>query len=104
MSATGESTTQAKVWDREEIKAALRRKGYTLTALAREHKVARTYFSQVMVQPMPRGEQIIADTLGVPVHKIWPARYQSDGQPLRGRFLPERDKKLAAPSRQSLKA
>lgn len=101
MSVSGESIHQTHQWDAEAIKAELRRKGYTLAALAREHKVARTYFSQVLVQPLPRGEEIIADILGVPAHQIWPARYQSDGRPKRGRFLPQRDKKPSKTQGQS---
>ena len=78
-------------WSREQIKAGLRDKGYSLASLARLHKRGRGYFSLVLIQPMRKGEKIIADILDVHPSTIWPARYGSDGRPLIGRFLPEAD-------------
>jgi len=78
-------------WSKEQVKAALRDKGYSLVALSRLHGKGRAYFSLTLIQPMRKGEKIIADILGVHPSEIWPARYGSDGRPLQGRFLPEND-------------
>lgn len=78
-------------WSKERIKAELRLKGYSLASLARIHGKGRTYFSIVLVQPLRKGEKIIADILDVHPSEIWPARYGSDGRPDQGRFLPEND-------------
>jgi len=87
-------------WSREKIKAALREIGYTLSRLDRESGMARGYFSQALVQPMPRAEAIIAEKLEVEASILWPARYGSDGQSLKGRFLPDRDASRSGTARQ----
>jgi len=83
--------TESEHWDKERVKAELRRKGFTLASLARIHGKGRTYFSLVLIYPLRKGEKIIADILGVHPSEIWPARYGSDGRPHQGRFLPEND-------------
>ncbi|GLQ20468.1 helix-turn-helix domain-containing protein [Algimonas porphyrae] len=92
MHQSGDATkVEAKEWDRESIKAELRRLGYSLARLDRMHDFKPGYFSAVLVQPLPRGEKIIADMLGETPSSIWPDRYGPDGRPLRGRFLPRND-------------
>lgn len=89
-------------WDKERVKAELRRKGYSLAALDRLHGKCRGYFSVTLVQPLRKGEKIIADILGVHPSEIWPARYGSDGRPHQGRFLPENDCLVTQDARQAL--
>lgn len=90
-------------WSKEQVKAALRDAGYSLAALSRLHGYGRNYFSLTLIQPMRKGEKIIADILGVHPSEIWPARYGSDGHSLQARFLPENDGRAQEAARQSLK-
>tara|TARA_B100000287_G_scaffold432325_1_gene491394 strand:+ start:520 stop:789 length:270 start_codon:yes stop_codon:yes gene_type:complete len=64
-------------WHKEDIKAAIRKKGATLTALAlaNGYTAPRT-FSNVFQAPYPKVQRIIADFIGVPPEEIWPSRYQ----------------------------
>lgn len=58
----------------EEIKAALRMKGVTPTALADEMEVANSSMSQVISgrSVSKRIQQRIAEIIGKPVSTIWP--------------------------------
>lgn len=60
----------------EEIKAALRIQGVTLTALASELSLSRSMVTQVIhgYARSRRVEERIAKTLGKPVAAIWPDR------------------------------
>jgi Ner family transcriptional regulator len=62
-------------WHREDILAAVRKKKKSLAALSREHGLAPGTLINALNKPWPRGEQIIANAIGVPPFKIWPSRY-----------------------------
>lgn len=61
----------------EDIKAALRKRGYTITRVAREMGLHQSTISTA-IRPGRRSrpvEKKIADILGRPVEKVWPERY-----------------------------
>lgn len=64
-----------KAWDRHEILAAVRRKGMTLTALAKISGVSPGGFRTIWTRPNQRAEQAIADFLEEPVEVLFPERY-----------------------------
>ncbi len=64
-------------WDRHAIRAAVHRKGKTLTDLARDAGVFETACREALVRPTRTGERLIAAFLGVPVQELWPERYSS---------------------------
>lgn len=67
-------------WHPADILAALRKAGYTLSKLAFEHGLKDSSgLSVAMVRSFPKGEQRIADALGVHPKVIWPSRYNEDG-------------------------
>ena len=68
-------------WHSEDVKAAIRKRGVTLTGLARRNRLSESYLRNVLLRPLPRGEEIIARFIGVPAHVIWPKRYNADGTP-----------------------
>ena len=72
-------------WDGPRIKAELERRGTTLNDLSLAAGLARTTAAKALRQPYTRGEQIIAKALGVTAQEIWPERYDTAGNPLRGR-------------------
>ncbi|MCF8064422.1 MAG: helix-turn-helix domain-containing protein [Desulfarculaceae bacterium] len=65
------------------IKYQLRRRGYTLTSLGREHGVSRHAVSLALRRPYPKMEAIIAKALGLPPAELWPDRYDQQGNPNR---------------------
>lgn len=72
----------SKDWHTEDIKAAIRKTGVTLSELAKQHGRARTSMSMVLREPWPAIERIIADRLNTEPQTIWPSRYDELGRPL----------------------
>jgi lambda repressor-like predicted transcriptional regulator len=67
-------------WDPADVICALRKKGITLSALAKAHGLAESSsLSATLVRVLPRNQQRIADALGLHPMVIWPSRYNADG-------------------------
>jgi Ner family transcriptional regulator len=66
-------------WHAEDVKAAIRKKGLTLSALSKKHQYSDSYLRGTLIRRRPRGEEIIARFLGVSPAEIWPDRYRADG-------------------------
>jgi Ner family transcriptional regulator len=61
----------------EDIKAALRKQGWTLASIAKELDVGPSAVSHALTRQRSRRiEQVIASKLGVPPHEVWPQRYK----------------------------
>jgi len=71
MTATG--------WHREDIKAAIRKTGMTLTELASQAGIERTRLSHCLHQPDPAANSVIADYLGMPLNELWPEWFDANG-------------------------
>lgn len=67
-------------WHPEDVKAAIRKRGQTLTSLSVLNGFSGAYLRNVLRRPLYEGEQIIARFLGVPPYTIWPDRYYRDGR------------------------
>jgi Ner family transcriptional regulator len=73
--------TQRKDWHPEEIKAAIRMRGSTLTKLGKPHGYnSRAAVSAALRRPWPKLEAIIAEFLGMQPETIWPSRYEQRGE------------------------
>jgi len=72
-------------WHAEDVKAAIRKKGLTLSALSKKHKYSDSYLRGTLIRRRPRGEEIIASFLGLSPAEIWPERYNSGGARSHGR-------------------
>lgn len=59
----------------EDIKAALRKAGTSLSQLARRNGGTPQALSAALRLPMPKWERVIADALGVRPETLWPNRY-----------------------------
>ncbi len=68
-------------WHREDIKAAIRKRGRTLTELSKAHGYSTKAVSVALCKPWPAVESIIAAAIGVPPTALWPDRYLPDGTP-----------------------
>ena len=80
----------------EDVKAAIRIKFRTVTALTDSWGLHRSIVTQVLRNPLfsIRTERRIADALKLTPHAIWPDRWRRDGSPIP---LPDRAKCSAAP-------
>lgn len=71
-------------WHPEDVKAALRKKGTTLTALSLQNGFSECLVRRVIGSGRSaRVQAIIADILGTKPQAIWPSRYNADGTPRR---------------------
>ena len=62
-------------WDRVEINAELRRKGLTLTGIARDAGLYESACRQGIIGASRRGAEAIAKALGVPFREMFPDSY-----------------------------
>lgn len=70
--------------DREDIVAAIRKRGLSCAALAKHHGFSRGAISVALIKAWPAVEQIVARHLDRPPESIWPSRYDAAGKPLSG--------------------
>jgi Ner family transcriptional regulator len=62
-------------WHPEDVKAAIRKRGVTMTELSLRHGLAENAVRMTLRRRWPRVEAIIAAHLGVRPEQIWPSRY-----------------------------
>lgn len=72
-------------WHREQIKAAVRMSGTSLSSLAKTSGYEPSSFYWALRRPWPAVELIIAAHLDRRPQDIWPSRYDRRGKPLAGR-------------------
>ncbi len=72
-------------WDKHDIKAAIYRRGTTLSKLATDHGLSASACSLTFLRPCPRADRVISAFIGVPLHELWPCRYDAEGNRLRTR-------------------
>ncbi|EEE2001847.1 transcriptional regulator [Salmonella enterica subsp. enterica serovar Kotte] len=66
-----------KDWHAEDIKAAVRKRGLTMSQLSRDSGLAGDSLRKTLCMHWPKGEQIISRFIGVEPSTIWPSRYGS---------------------------
>lgn len=62
-------------WHSADIIAGLHKRGTTMAAVSRAAGLNSSTLGNALNRPWPKGEQLIADELGVPAYEIWPSRY-----------------------------
>jgi len=72
-------------WHPEDVKAAVRKTGITLSALAENAGFEGSAARQALKRPWPKAEAVIARRLKLHPKDIWPSRYSPDGTPRRVR-------------------
>jgi len=75
-------------WHREDIKAAIRKKGSSLHALARDNGLGKVSMTQALILRYPTYHDVISEFLGVPHHELWPHWYDENNR-LRGKTRPD---------------
>lgn len=68
-------------WHREDIIAAVRKKGSTLRRLGREHGFAKFTVNNCLTKRFPNAHEVVAAYLGVSRGEIWPQWYDATGKP-----------------------
>lgn len=71
------------IWHPELIKAQVRMRGMTLTRLATRNGLDASACRVALLRPLPKAEQAISAYLGVPLHVLWPDRYDAEGRRFR---------------------
>ncbi|MBP2847934.1 MULTISPECIES: helix-turn-helix domain-containing protein [Dickeya] len=71
-------------WHSADIIAGLHKRGTTMAAVSRAAGLNSSTLGNALNRPWPKGEQLIADALGVPAYEIWPSRYFDE----QGRLIP----------------
>lgn len=67
-------------WHPADIKAALHKRGITLSGIAEANGLnSSSFLSVALVRSAPAGELYIAAALGLHPKDIWPSRYNTDG-------------------------
>lgn len=80
MNARTAKKASQKDWHPADVKAALHKRGITLSALAEAHGLkGATSLSAALVRSLPTNEKRIADALDLHPMDIWPSRYNEDG-------------------------
>ena len=95
--------TEAGDWHREDIKAAIRKTGITMEALAIQHGYERSSVRKALYRPSTPVEALIARHLRTTASAIWPSRYDAHGNPLSRSKNDPNDRKAGSP-RQSRSA
>lgn len=70
-----------------EIKAEIRRRGWTLEGLSRSWGYSAKVVSVTLYRPWPAVEALIAEAIGREPRQIWPDRYHQNGVPRRKRAV-----------------
>jgi len=81
MGAAGEAMGETSIWSPERIRTAIRDKGISQAALARENGLSEAAVRNAILNPGPAAEKVISEFLGVPLQELWPSRYYPDGRP-----------------------
>lgn len=71
---------RSKRWHREDIKAAIRKKGSTLRAISLDAGLCRDAATVALKKPFPSAQRAVSDFLGVPLNTLWPQWYDIEGQ------------------------
>lgn len=74
----------SRKWDKHEIKAELARRGTSVASLARLYGISASSIRMTLDRkpPVTGADQAIADFLCVPLHELWPERYDDKGHRL----------------------
>lgn len=75
------------VWDKHSIKAAIARKGKSLSDLARSVDMPETTLRSALDKPCLSGEIAISKFLEIPLHILFPNRWDKNGKRIYPRTL-----------------
>ena len=68
-----------------DIVAAVKKSGTNLRQLALANGFGQSTLRAALHKPHPRAQRLIAETIGKPLHEIWPQWFDVDGARIGGR-------------------
>lgn len=71
----------SKGWHKQDIIAAVRKRGMSLRALSLKSGFAQDTLNKALTQRFPNAHQVIAEFVGVERQVLWPQWYQTSGSP-----------------------
>jgi Ner family transcriptional regulator len=74
---------QPKSWHKSDIKAALEKRGLSLSGLDKTYGLPKGTCSAALSKPHPKGEAAISTELFIAPALLWPNRYNADGTRMR---------------------
>ena len=74
------------VWDQYAIKAEIRRRGKTLTALAKDNGYSPSFLRASFIKPSTNVNRVIAQFVQVPLQELWPDWFDADGELIPARY------------------
>lgn len=74
---------QPKGWHPQDIKAAVWKRGTTLSKLAKDNGLSESACRASLGRPQPEADRVISKFLGVSLHVLWPDRYDEEGGQIR---------------------
>jgi len=78
MARTPKSKPQG--WHPADIRAAITKRKQTLTGLALDNGLDSSACRAALIRPVPNAEIVISRFLGVPLHELWPERWDAEGR------------------------
>lgn len=72
-----------KGWHAQDIKAAIWKRRQTLSGLGEKNNLHGSTCRAALTRSQPKGEKVISEFLGVPLHELWPDRYDDTGGRIR---------------------
>lgn len=70
-------------WHAADIRAAIAKRGKTLSGLALEAGLDASACRAALIRPLPKAERVISRFLDVPLHELWPQRWDAEGRRFR---------------------
>lgn len=80
------ANTERSGWHREDIKAAIRKRGMTMNSLAIARGLPPSTVRNALSRPVLSGEVAISEFLGVNACVLWPDRWTPEGRRIRPRY------------------
>lgn len=72
--------SKPKGWHPADIRAAVTKRKQTLTGLALENGLDGSACRAALIRPVLNAEIVISRFLGVPLHVLWPDRWDAEGR------------------------
>ena len=78
------------IWDKHSIKAAIARKGKSLSDLARDFQMPEPTLRSALAKPCKSGELVISKFLGLPLYVLFPERWTIENKRIYPRTLKQK--------------
>lgn len=85
-SSYGDEKNPTEQWDRYSIEAEIKRRGKSVTQLAKDYGMSDRTVRNALYHPSKKGEIVISKFLGRPLHELFPERWTVDNKRIYSRY------------------